>query len=564
MPRKKPKKPKKPKKKDMALAVSFLGNDITLGESITGFSTGALDPDKYKQGSNAVGWYGAKNGRQSIVYTLPTSQSWSTGDHLWSWQNSDVASKMEAQTTGTTTASGVTLRVTLANGAYREWHLAGSDTWDGGWRNFVIDLGHTGSQLYASSGTFSSASNISSVTIYYDLSNSGNIRNVPANCWVDAIRVGTGLQVHNTSAADPAFDYGDIADVDEAVANMWGILQRLDPGAANGYGLQGELVLGDSASTNHLDLLSTGETVTFLQRDGGDGYGFVADALYDMRVEGNSTGTDQDFYLGVKVGTGDSMTGRNGTKIEAGGPNVVFSVDLSDSNIHNVGLYGASIVGATGGVTTTAAPTTLFELGGAVFDGCDQVDFLDAVARQLIVLNTAAVSTSGAIKYVNGTTDIKNSLFINNVRAIYIATLTGDVTFDGMEFQGNTFDVEYGGTGDYDLNWSNAPAAPTVNDASTGTLTPVNTVNTTIKGVPTSAEWRLYEADATQGIIGSTELDGAESHTGGDITYADAYSTDTSAALQVMATGYEEFLRYFILGAAPQTITVVLTPETNT
>jgi len=490
----------------MSLVVTPLLADITLGESTSGFSDGSLDPDKFVQGSNSIGWYAGKNGRRSLVYTLPTDEPWTTGDHLYSWQNSDVASKMEDQTTGTGTASGVTLRVTLANGAYREWHLAGADSWDGGWRNFVVDLGHTGTQLYASSGTFSDASDISAVTIYYDLSNSGNIRNVPANCYADAIRVGTGLQVHNTSAADPSFDFGDIADADELVANQWGICQRMDPGAANGYGVAGELVVGDGASTNHCDMLSTGETVTFLQRDGSAGYGFVGDGLYALTFEGNSTGTDQDVYLGVKVGTGDAMTGRNGTKIEAGGPNVVYSVDLSDADLHNVGWYGSSIVGATGGVSTTAAPTTLFELGGCSFDGCDQVDTKDAVLRQGVFLNTTAVSTSGALLWDEAEVDAKNCLFVNNLVAVEVPTLTANMTFDGMEFSGNTNDVRYEGASDYDLNWTNASGAPTIQNAGAGTLTAVNTVTLTLQNVVVGSQCSIHTDPGGTELMNETSV----------------------------------------------------------
>ena len=548
----------------MALVVNPLLTDIDLAESATPWTTGALDPAKFVQGSNSIGWYTAKNARNSNGVS-GKSIAHAAGDHLYWWNASDVISRAEPQTTGTTTASGVTIRVTLSDGAYREWHVAGSDTWDGGWRCFVIDLGHTGSQLYASGGTWSTANNITDVDIYIDLSNSGNIRNVPANQYADAIRVGTGLQVYNENSTDAAFDIGNVAAIAEATAQAYGVTTTIDGVTF----LQGELVLGDGAGTNHLDCASEDEVIVFSERDGGDGYGFVADALYKVTLEGNATASDQSVRFGVKVGTGDAMTGRNGTIIRAGSSVVRWQFIANDADLHSLGFYGSTFQGAfldtsSLGWDGGTAPTTLYEIGGCTFDACGQIDADDAVGRNNVVLNTQAPSTTGALSWLDGTTDWEQCLFVNNVRALHVATLTGDMTIVGMEFQGNTFDVEYGGTGDYDLNWSDAPAAPTVNDASTGTLTPVNTVNTTITGVPSGAEWRLYEADATQGTIGSTELDGAESHTGGNIIYADAYSTDTLAALQVMAAGYEEFLRYFTLQSTAQTVEVILEPETNT
>lgn len=553
----------------MSFVVTPNLSDITLCESTTGFSTGSLDADFFKQGNNSLGFYMSKNNRNSITYTYSGGLAWSgyTYPHLYWWMNSAVAAKMENKTTGTTTASGVTVRVTLTSGAYREWHVCGADTWDGGWTDpFVIDLSHTGTQLYASGDTgtpWSNLSAIASVTWYFDLSNSGNIRNVPANCWLDAVRVGDGLKAWNTSASDPSFGFGDIAAQDEATANQWGVLQSLKKGAAGSYGAAGAVTVGDDFAFNHVDFQSNDESVTFLERDG-SGYGLVNANLYTLKFVGNPTGSDQSIILGTKVGSGDSMSGRNGTQIRAGGSTVDYSVDLSNAYLHTVGWYGSTIQGAKSGISVTGVPTTTFEMGGCTIDTSGQLQPITMTIRNTNFLNTTAPSTSGALDWNDGTTDAKNCLFVNNTVAVEMASLTADPTFVGMEFQSNTNDVRYEGTTNWNLNWSDSLTEPTILNASTGTLTAVNTVTTTIKGVPTGAEWRLYVKDPTQGIIGSTELDGAESHTGGDITYNDNYSSDTSAALQVMADGYEEYLRYFTLGSAPQTITVVFSPEENT
>lgn len=519
-------------------------------ESATTWSTGSLDAAKFVQGSNAVGFYMSKNNRSSVTITPSTSKAWATGDHLYFWLSSDVASKSEPQTTGTTTPSGLTVRVTLANGAYREWHVAGSDTWDGGWRCFVMDLGHTGTHLYASSGTFSSASNIASVTYYIDLSNSGNIRNVPANHYGDVIRVGTGLTAYGATA----FDLADIAAEDEKVANRYGVLENID-------GIifaQGEVILGDNTGTNQCNFSSQDEKLVYLTRNGTDGFGLVSSTLYKFNAVGNATGST-DILMGVKVGTGDTATGRSGSDI-IGGSGANVTVDLDDGNVNSVKLYGSKFQNLKGTVDATGL-VAADEIMGTFIDGCDRLDPGAATYRNITVLNSVAIATDGAVIWASDT-DIQNSSFLNNSRAVVFESSTGTpFTWTGLNFAGNTYDVRNESGTAIVINVSNGNAG--TKEEASGTITINNTVNTTIKGVPTGAEWRLYDDSGVAGELGTVELAGAESHTGGDITYADNYVADNAAVLQVMASGYVEYEYYFTLGANPQTINVTLVPETN-
>lgn len=477
----------------MTFTVNADLTDFDLAESATPWSTGDLDADYYVQGSNSVGFYMSKNARGSVTINA-TDQTWATGDHLYFWISSSVAAKMESKTTGTGTASGVTVRVTLANAAYSEWHVAGADTWGGEWKCFVIDMGHTGTERYATSGTFSSASQIAEITLYFDLSNSGNIRNVPANTWGDAIRFGTGLTAYNTSAADPSFGFADIAAEAELIANAYGITETIDGVVF----CQGRLTVGDTG-TNHLDFDSQDEVLVFRNRSGDGEGGIVGDALYGVDFVANATGSDQDVNFGIKVGTGDTMTGRNGTLILPGGSSVVYYVDASDADMHNFGMYGVTIRGAVGGTTygvDLAAPTTTFEIAASTFDGCVQLSLDDAVTRNCNFLNSASVATSGALYWDNGTTDVENCLFVNNSNAVEVVTLGADMTFSNMTFSGNTYDVRYEGASDYDLNWSGG-TEPTVNDAGAGTLTPVSSVDYILTNIANPSEVTILDRDVT-------------------------------------------------------------------
>lgn len=458
----------------MAFTVTPLLTDFDLAEIDTPWTANGIsaDTENFKQGTQSQSWIATKSGVRNIECDA-TNQDLSgyTYPHLYFWISSAVASLMEAKSTGTTTRSGVVVRVTLANGAYREWHVAGKDTWTGAWKCFVIDLAHTGTQLFSSSGTWDLSTNsVDIVTVYYDLTNSGNIRNA-INCWSDAIRFGEGLQVHNTSAADASFGFAEVAAQDQLVANQWGVLQEFEPGAQGVFGLQGRLEFGDDTSTNHVDFLSNDETVVFLERDG-SGYGLVHASLYRMDFVGNSTASDQDVYFGTKVGTGDSASGRNGTKIQAGGPNVSYYIDMTDANLHNVGWYGSTVQGADLGVGATSWAVNTFEIAGCTYDGCGQVDTQTAVVRNCNFLNTVAAATEGALKWGLNQANVRYCLFVNNVVGIEFPTLGANVDLYGMEYSGNTNDIRYEGGSDYDANILGGDT-PTILNAAAGTLTAV-------------------------------------------------------------------------------------------
>jgi hypothetical protein len=404
-----------------------------------------------------------------------------------------------------------------------------------------MDMSHTGTHLYSSSGTWSTANNITDVDFYFDLSNSGNIRNVPANCYADAIRVGTGLTAYGTD-----FDLQDIADVAEAAAQAYGITETIEPGIVVA---QGEIILGDNSSTNACTFTSADEKLIFATRDGTSGYGLVSSSLYNLSFVGNGTGTTT-IQMGTKVGTGDTATGRSGTDI-IGGSGATVTVDMDDGNVNSVKLYGSKFQNLKGIVDATGL-VAADEIMGTFFDGCDRLTPGAATYRNITVLNSTAISTDGAVIW-SSTTDIKNSS----------ESSTGTpFTWTGLTFSGNTFDVRNESGSAIVINVSGGGNASSKEEAS-GTITINNTVTTTIVGVPSGAEWRLYVEDPTAGKIGTTELDGAESHTGGNILYNDNYSTDTDVVLQVLADGYVEWLRYFTLTSNPQTITVDLEVDTN-
>lgn len=77
-------------------------------------------------------------------------------------------------------------------------------------------------------------------------------------------------------------------------------------------------------------------------------------------------------------------------------------------------------------------------------------------------------------------------------------------------------------------------------------------------------EYRLYIKDAADGIIGTVELDGAESYGASTRTFPYAYYTaPMTVELQIIKDGYEESLVEYVLHQTEQNVTVTLRTERN-
>lgn len=234
---------------------------ISSADATTGWSgsSGGLDDEVYKQDGTGTGgaytYQTGKNGIEGCTFTPATNINMTanyTSPHLYWTMRCDVFPFCEALNTGATN-SGLMVRVTDGSGNYKQWHVAGSDTWDGSWKTYVLDLTSTAS--HSSSGTLSLA-DVDVITWYTDNSNSGTIRIID-NTWLDAVRYGDGLQAE--SATTEALDFTDIADDDGLVANYYGVLQEAD----GVLFCQGGLVLGDSAGSADCNFVSSGEAVYF-------------------------------------------------------------------------------------------------------------------------------------------------------------------------------------------------------------------------------------------------------------------------------------------------------------
>lgn len=404
--------------------------DISLAESTTGWSgnSGQLDTEVFKQGGGTPAsytWACRKNTFDNVTFTPAANINMTanyTTPHLYWAMRCDVfpfCTVLSAATgSGATNASGLMVRVTDGTGNYAEWHVDGKDTWDGGWKSFVLDLTNT-ANLHDSSGTLSLA-DVDIITWYVDNSNSGNIRIID-NTWMDAVRYGEGLSAASTGTT--AFGFQEIADDDALLANWYGALQEVDGVLFSA----GKIVLGDLSDTNDCNFVSVGETVYFKDR-------IVAGALYGLvGVEATSAVNPTDIDItalvcktvgatGAEVDFSDtditSLSVDKSTFIDMGA--ITFALGtLSDTTFSGSGASVIDNTAVTGSTWNTCGQITLS--GTTAFDGCTFIGGTDA---------TGAVLCSDLADFTNN-----SFVFDTSGHGIQIDTI-GTYNFTGNLFTG--------------------------------------------------------------------------------------------------------------------------------
>ena len=263
----------------------------------------------------------------------------------------------------------------------------------------------------------------------------------------------------------------------------------------------------------------------------------------------------------------------------ADGDSTIFGLDLTDAK----GSIASLMTSNKGNFLTTGGTTTVKLEGSTIanynptfqsgevydsvrFTGCGQVSGGATFNNCIFAGHTG----TGAISF-DGT--INGGSFTNNTLAVSFPS-AGDYTLNDGTFTNN--DADFGAaatvtTGVINLttNTAGVTIASDFTDQGSNTYTRgALTLNViapsallTIKNVPQYAEFRLYVKDNTPGIIGSSELLGAESHDGNDISYT--ITSSDVAVLQVIHDGYVEYSAEINLAEGTQTHTVNLRIDNN-
>jgi hypothetical protein len=478
-------------------------------DATSGWSGGSTEPDIKKQGTNSLAVAIRNNG--TYTYTTGGVNMSAADTHLRLWLFHSFASYLETKANG-----GIQLFVT--GGGTNYYNVGGSDTHNGSWELFQANL---------AAPDVDGSANLSNITAAgFRLNHATAARNV-VNTWWDYFVYGTGYEVKGGTSVD-SVTWADLATYD--AAQGIGLVQE-----QNGvYFLNGELVLGDRAN---------GTTDTYF-----DGSNEVA-VFYD-------TGESTTLYkvIGDGGGATNCELTLNGMVLKSA--STAFNFNMGSADITSLEIDGSTVDSAAA-ITFASGQSIL----NSVFRSCGQI--IPGAATFTGNNVVGYTGTDGALLWPGGTS-VSGSLFSNNTRAIEHDT-AGTYTYTDLRFSGNTYDINNTSGGSVTINASGTSNPSTF----LGTVTINNTKNFTFTiqdsgGTPqTGYEWRLYERDPTTGIIGTTELDGEEIATLSTQTYSYNYSGDTDVMLQIIETGYEEYLNQFVLGDADQNVTINLITETN-
>ena len=409
----------------------------------------ALNNDVVRQGTGSIGRRIDANDR-GFAFDLGAGNELDfsgsgahEGEHIWWWVNilqPDLINSHRLRLiTGTTLTTN-----------YAEYEIFPAQAYSGGWFRAVLDPSR---QPTSTAGTFNLAS-VRNIGFMFDM---GNVGGTSQNCLVDAVDRGRGLVVTGGTSGDP-LTWADIAAEDELNANQFGVVQEL--GNSGQFGVLGELTFGDDGtlvSPNSDAYLDDRDAIlTWLERVYRDDTSpgdvkAVEDGLYKLKITGQA-GTTTSFINGTKIGSGDTAVGANGCQY-IGGPgqnqdDVAF--DASDASIDTLNLYGTVIRNFQGGISLPDV-ASVAEFVGSTVAGSAQADVGRAETRNSVFSGTT--NPDGALLW-NANIDIRNSRIEANTSdpespnetcgiehdfAEFSPTTV--VTYDGLQFTGNDFDI---------------------------------------------------------------------------------------------------------------------------
>jgi hypothetical protein len=250
-------------------------------ESITDNNMDGIDGATWKEGTYSVFATKRSAGNNDCTFTKATG-TWDLSGvkHVRFW--------LLCTSGGLITAtSGIQLGLTDGtNTGY--WYLGGSDTYSGGWQNFVVDV-----SAAVDAGTKPTSMNaITVVTVRINLSALG--KNVD-NIWIDNLHVCDGIYAYGDAATGTPFDMGDIQAIEDTPSTGgYGIVKQIGGVSF----LTGAIYIGDdTTSANDAYFESTNEVIIVEDRP-------IAAGICEFKPVGYvDTGQVVEFAMGIKSGT---------------------------------------------------------------------------------------------------------------------------------------------------------------------------------------------------------------------------------------------------------------------
>jgi len=270
---------------------------IDAAEAVTGwFDFDTLDTDIKKQGNNAITGTFRADGEVGY-FDYGSAPVTAAGKHVRIWINTTNLPYMQPE-------SSNGYEFYMYDGSTTEYVVMfGSDTYFGGWKNFVIDC-----DLF----TTLTLANVQRWGIR--VNHTGNAKNVD-NMWADFIRYCDGYYATGGTSGDE-IDLDGIFALD--LAGGYGIIDRVE----GVFFAAGDIQVGNGATTTWFEML--GEVLIFTDQP-------VAAGLYKLRGEGS----------GCRVNIVNSVIQAAGS-----GDNTRFILDMDDADIVSCNIENSFIVRA--------------------------------------------------------------------------------------------------------------------------------------------------------------------------------------------------------------------------
>ena len=453
------------------VAVAGGGSSLTLDTDVKIEGTGSLA----EQISSA---------RRGALYNYTTTQDL-TGEVFYLWINCGIVGLLDIKANG-----GFTVRFagpTITN--YFEVYVGGSDSWpvsvEGGWTQFVVDVGLARSTAITNGWTGGTAPALTAVQhVGYTAVTAGTMTKTADNTWIDELRslsVDTpGIIVEGRNGGSTDWDSDDIVTQLTTAAGTF-----LD-GAGGSYVLNTPIQFGINDTSTH-GFADTNKEWLWADQE------FILDGFYKLSALGNSGGTT-NVNIGLKTGTGDAATGAQGLTITAAPAGALWDMDFNDANLDAINFYGCNL--KHGGD---------FLLDDAAVE-CITVNYIDCLyalvsnSLQLRINSIAPATLDGvAFMQTDQLDDIRYSTFqFGDGHAIELVTPL-DATQASVE---NTFDAGFGADGTNDAALYNNQAgavvisrtggtAPTVRNGTSASTTINATVLFSLTNVVSSTSFNL-------------------------------------------------------------------------
>jgi len=430
------------------MAVAVLTNTptiITTCETIDGWSgdTFILDGGVFVQGSNSVSCAMTTNGTNNIQYATsnaPGGEFAVSDIHIRFWFYLEFIGNIS-----TLANDGIQVEIVSGSGTAL-YTISGRDVYDGGFVQAVIFTGDTPTTGSIPSGTCT----VVGLTVNTDT----KPRNVPSNCYIDAMYFGDGYTVTGGTSGDE-IDWSHIADLD--LTNRYGIVTDID----GVYFLAGDVAVGTALTT----WFKSGQKVQF--RDSG-GIASFNSTLFGVTFAGSGLRAD---IIGGTYGAAGTQD---------------FFFDASDTNIVSFTLTGVQFNKANSVLFATGASVT-----NSAFDDCGQVDPSTSTFANITFSNSTA--TDGALLFPSDDANISSLEFINCDNGVEYDSSSDSTSpkFDDFTFDdvGGKYDVNNTSGAEVSISKNNGSNPNSYNPAGdiVNFLGSSATVTITVKDIETNA-----------------------------------------------------------------------------